>query len=517
MELAAVKFENVPSAIVIGAGVGGITAAAQLARKGFKVTVVEKCDQPGGRCGYFEKDGHRFDTGPTLYLMPEMYSQAFASLGERVEDHLDLVRVDPTYRVHFDDGSCLNLTSDLLAMRDQLEAFELGSFEAYLHYLSEGRQNYDLAIPNFAQRNFNSAGEFFNLRNLILALRVKALKKHYSNVASYFQDQRLRQAFTFQDMYVGLNPYNAPAMFSFLQYSELVEGVWFPKFGMYSLVDALMKISSKWGVDFHFDSAVEEIEIDDDRAKGVILSDGRRLEADIIIANADLPYVYDKLLSDERESQRLDRKEYTCSTLMFFWGLGKQYPQLATNNLFFGEDYKQSFDCIIERHALPESPSFYIHAPVRADPSMAPLGQDSITAVVPVGHIDDTLQQDWPTVQKTARGFIHRRLARIGITDLEENIKFEEAFIPPDWKSRYNLVKGSTHGLSHSLFQMGYLRPRNRHKDINNLYFVGASTHPGTGLPTVLFSAKLTVERILQEISSHKNVQARSPLAVHTQ
>jgi phytoene dehydrogenase-like protein len=137
--------------------------------------------------------------------------------------------------------------------------------------------------------------------------------------------------------------------------------------------------------------------------------------------------------------------------------------------------------------------------------------------VVPVGHIDDTLQQDWPTVQKTARGFIHRRLARIGITDLEENIKFEEAFIPPDWKSRYNLVKGSTHGLSHSLFQMGYLRPRNRHKDIHNLYFVGASTHPGTGLPTVLFSAKLTVERILQENGSPRNVQASSPLTVQTQ
>jgi phytoene desaturase len=184
---------------------------------------------------------------------------------------------------------------------------------------------------------------------------------------------------------------------------------------------------------------------------------------------------------------------------MFFWGVDKHYRQLETNNLFFGHDYRQSFSCIMEDHTLPESPSFYIHTPVRADPTMAPEGQDSLTVVVPVGHINDDCPQDWPAIQKSAKEFVLHRLAGIGIVDLEKHIKFELSFTPLDWQSRYNLAKGSTHGLSHSLLQMGYLRPRNRHKNFQNLYFVGASTHPGTGLPTVLLSAKLTVERILED------------------
>ena len=502
-----------PSVIVIGAGVGGITAATHLARRGYKVTVIEKCDRPGGRCGYFEREGHRFDTGPTLYLMPDLFSQAFAALGERVEDHLDLIRIDPTYRIHFDDGSILNLTSDMDAMRDQLEEFEPGSFDRYLRYLSEGKRNYELSLPNFAQRDFRSAGDFFNLKNLMLVLKIKALKKHYSNVGRYFRDPRLRQAFTFQDMYVGLNPYKAPAMFSLLQYSEMVDGVWFPSGGMYSIVEALVKISSKWDVNFQFDRAVTGLEIENGRVHGVKLSDGGWLEADVVLANADLPYVYETLLSDKKASQHIRRKEFTCSTLMFFWGVDKEYDQLVTNNLYFGRNYRESFNCIIEDHALPESPSFYLHAPARADASMAPSGQDSLTAIVPVGHIDEASPQNWSMVQKSARDFIYRRLSRFGIGDLEEHIKFETAFTPLDWQSRYNLVKGSTHGLSHSLLQMGYLRPRNRHKDIQNLYFVGASTHPGTGLPTVLISAKLTADRILQEDGSPRLIHALPEVA----
>lgn len=489
-----------PSVIVIGAGVGGITTAGYLARQGYEVTVVEKCDQPGGRCGQFERDGHRFDTGPTMYLMPDFYSQAFAALDERVEDHLDLIRIDPSYCVHFDDGSILNLTSDMDSMRDQLEGIEPGSFDNYLRYLREGKRNYELSIPNFAQRDFRSAAEFFNLKNMMIVLKVKALKHHYSNVSGYFKNPKLRQAFTFQDMYVGLSPYKAPAMFSFLQYTEMVEGVWFPKGGMYSIIEALVRIASRWGVEFMFDNAVSGVNVENNRAKSVTLSDGREITADIVIANADLPYVYETLLSDGKASNQLGRKEYSCSTLMFFWGVRKQFLQLKTNNLFFGGNYQQSFDCIVEDHALPESPSFYLHAPVRADASMAPVGQDSLTVVIPVGHIDESTPQDWKSVRARARDFLLRRLAGIGIDDLEEHIKFETVYTPLEWKRRYNLVNGSTHGLSHSLLQMGYFRPRNRHKTIHNLYFVGASTHPGTGLPTVLMSAQLTAERIFDEV-----------------
>jgi len=495
-----------PTVVVIGAGIGGIATAARLAQHGCKVTVVEKCEQAGGRCSRLLKDGHHFDTGPTMLLMPELFSNTFADLGENMEERLDLRRIDPTYHIHFDDGSSLALTSSLTAMQTQLESIEPGSFGGFLRYLNEGHLNYKLSLTHIVRRDFRNPLEFFSPHNLLLFLRLKALRKHYDNIGNYFHDHRLKTAFTFQDMYVGLSPYEAPAIYSLLQYTELADGVWFPMGGMYRVIEVLMDIAEKWDVRFIYNTPVERINVDGRKVTGVTLADDRRIHADIIVANADLPYVYRNLLPDNGEADRLERKKYTCSTLMFYWGVDKQYPQLGTNNLFMGGDNRQSFDRIFKDLTLPDNPSFYLHAPVRVDPSLAPKGHDSLTAVVPVGHIGGVPPQDWGTIQKRARQTVLQRLAKIGASDLDEHIKFEVSFTPHDWKSRYNLVKGSTHGLSHNLMQMGYLRPRNQHLRYRNLYFVGASTHPGNGLPTVLVSARLAAERILQETGVLKTV-----------
>ena len=488
-----------PTVVVIGAGIGGIATAARLAQHGCKVTVVEKCEQAGGRCSRLLRDGHHFDTGPTMFLMPELFTSTFADLGVNMEEHLDLRRIDPTYHLHFDDGSSLSLTSSLNMMQKQLEVIEPGSFGGFLRYLNEGHLNYKLSLTHIVKRDFRSPLEFFSLHNLLLFLRLKVLRKHYANIGNYFHDHRLKAAFTFQDMYVGLNPYEAPAIFSLLQYTELADGVWFPMGGMYRIIEVLMDIAKKRDVRFMYNTPVKKINVDSRRAIGVTLADDRIIPADIIVANADLPYVYRNLLPEDGEAGRLERKKYTCSTLMFFWGVDKQYPQLGTHNLFMGGNYRQSFDRIFRDLTLPDSPSFYLHAPVRVDPSLAPMGHDSLTVVVPVGHIGGAIAQDWGAIQKRARQVVLQRLAKIGVSDLDQHTKFEASFTPQDWKDRYNLVKGSTHGLSHSLMQMGYLRPRNRHNRYRNLYFVGASTHPGNGLPTVLVSARLVAERILQE------------------
>ena len=488
-----------PTVVVIGAGIGGIATAARLAQHGCKVTVVEKCEQAGGRCSRLLRDGHHFDTGPTMFLMPELFTSTFADLGVNMEEHLDLRRIDPTYHLHFDDGSSLSLTSSLNMMQKQLEVIEPGSFGGFLRYLNEGHLNYKLSLTHIVKRDFRSPLEFFSLHNLLLFSRLKVLRKHYANIGNYFHDHRLKAALTFQDMYVGLNPYEAPAIFSLLQYTELADGVWFPMGGMYRIIEVLMDIAKKRDVRFMYNTPVKKINVDSRRAIGVTLADDRIIPADIIVANADLPYVYRNLLPEDGEAGRLERKKYTCSTLMFFWGVDKQYPQLGTHNLFMGGNYRQSFDRIFRDLTLPDSPSFYLHAPVRVDPSLAPMGHDSLTVVVPVGHIGGAIAQDWGAIQKRARQVVLQRLAKIGVSDLDQHTKFEASFTPQDWKDRYNLVKGSTHGLSHSLMQMGYLRPRNRHNRYRNLYFVGASTHPGNGLPTVLVSARLVAERILQE------------------
>jgi phytoene desaturase len=484
------------TAIIIGAGVGGIATAAHLAQKGYEVTVIEKNSRAGGRCDRFVLQGHSFDSGPTLFVMPRLYESEFQALGVSLHERLELQRVDPTYHLFFGDGSRLELTSDMTRMQEQLEGLEPGSFNGLLRYLEEGHRHYDIGMERLVKKDFRSASEFFSLRNLPLLYRLKPLKRHYNHMATYFDDPRLKAAFTFQDVYMGLSPYEAPATFSLLQYTELAHGVWYPKGGMYRVVELLVSVAREAGVEFHFDTAVEQIEVSGSKARGVLLDDGRLLRADAIIANADLPYVYENLLPANGDADRLKRKRYSCSTISFFWGVNKEYPSLPPHALFLSDDYRDNFDSIVDRLTLPQDPSLYIHAPTRLDPALAPEGQDSLIAIVPVGHLDEAGRQDWRSIRDEARRAVFDRLAQLGVTDLQEHLKFEVNYTPLSWRKRYNLMKGATHGLGHTLTQLGYLRPRNRHAEFHNLYFVGASTHPGTGMPTALVSGRHTAQRV---------------------
>ena len=485
--------------LIVGAGIGGISTAALLACKGCQVTVLEKCEKPGGRCGRMAVNGYTFDTGATLFLMPEVYAETFAALGERIQDHLDLRRIDPTYHLHFPDDTQLQLTSDLHSMLTQLEALEPGSFELMLHYLAEGRRIYELSLTNLVGRDFRRLSEFANPRMFLLFLQLKALTRHTDYVRRFFKDPRLQMAFTFQDMYMGLSPYDSPATYSLMQSTELADGLWYPMGGMYRITEVLTGIAERLGVRFLYNAPVEQILIKGTRATGVKLADGQVFPADTVIANADLGYVYRHLLPDKAAADRIDHKEYGCSTIMFYWGLDRQYPELGPHNLFLCGDYRQSFETIFKKTSMPDKPNFYIHAPVRLDPSMAPVSHDTWYVAVPVGHINNEKSQDWPAMQARARAFILQRLARLGLPDVEAHIQAEVSFLPGDWQNRFNLTRGSTHGLSHKLTQMAYLRPHNRHSRYHNLYFVGANTHPGTGVPTVLISARLAAKRVLDE------------------
>ncbi|MCI0577192.1 MAG: phytoene desaturase family protein [Chloroflexi bacterium] len=488
-----------PSIIVIGAGIGGIAAAAHLARRGLQVTVYEKNGRPGGRCDRFSQEGHSFDTGPTLLVMPLVYEAEFAALGASLHELLDLRRVDPTYRLVFDDGRQLALTSDLKAMEEQLEAIEPGSFAGFLRYLEEGHRHYHVAMERLVQRDFRTAADFFTLENLPLLFHLKPLAHHYRHMAAYFTHPRLKAAFTFQDVYMGLSPFEAPATFSMMPYTELAHGVWYPRGGMYRVVEALVNIARQAGVEFGFDAAVERIDVNGHCARGVTLAGGRQVAAGAIIANADLPYVYQQLLPQDGAAGRLAGKRFSCSTITFFWGVDQVVETLGPHTLFLADDYQGNFESIIKDLTLPENPSLYIHAPARLDPAMAPPGQDTLIAIVPVGHLDERGRQEWPGLRQQARQAVFRRLATLGITGLEAHLKFETNFTPLSWRKRYNLMKGSTHGLGHTLAQLGYLRPHNRHARYHNLYFVGASTHPGTGVPTALVSGRLVAERLLEE------------------
>ncbi len=488
-------------AVIIGAGVAGVTSAARLAKAGYRVTVLEKQPTPGGRLAALRRDGFHFDMGPSLFLMPPTFAATYADLGERMEDHLDLIRIDPTYRVHFHDSTSLDLTGDLATLTERLEAIEPGAAIGLTDFLAEGSRCYHKSLGNFVGRNFYNWTEFWSLSNLPLLFELKALQNHYRNTAKHFRDPRLRAAFTYQNMYLGLSPYEAPATFTPLQYTELAEGIWFPRGGMYRIVESLMKIAEGLGAEFVYNTPVDQILVDGDRATGVRLQDGETVPADVVVANADLPYVYSKLLPNDPYAASLQNKKYTSSAFVFYWGLeGAPDPRLLHHSVFLASDnYRQSFDSIFKDLSLPVTPSFYIHAPVRTDPTLAPAGKDGIMVLVPAGHLSESGTQDWEMLKDRAREGVFSRLADIGITDLRSRILFEEAMEPLRYQSEYNLAKGSAFGLNHQFSQIGYMRPHNRHSRYGNLYFAGASTHPGTGVPLVMLSAKLAAERIARE------------------
>jgi phytoene desaturase len=331
-------------------------------------------------------------------------------------------------------------------------------------------------------------------------MKLKAYRKHAAYVKEYFKDTRLQKAFSFQNIYVGQNPYEAPAFFSMLPGAEIAEGALFPKGGMNRIVQTLVELADKNNIKISCKKPVKEIVLRGEKAEGILLEDGTEINADLVIASADLPYVYDKLLSDKQKTRSLKKKKYSCSAIVFHWGVDKVYTQLDHHSVFLNEPYRGGLNAIFKEKSLSDNPSFYVHAPVRSDKTAAPENQDSLSVIVPVAHLDEKVDQDWKVLKEKARAAVIRRLKEAGLTDIEEHIKFEICYLPKTWENSCNVTNGSVFGsLGHTIFQMGYFRPHNQHKKYKNLYFAGGSTHPGNGIPLVLLGAKLTSERILND------------------
>ncbi len=488
------------SAIIIGSGIGGIATSIYLAKNGYDVKIYEKNSSPGGRCGQTIREGHRFDLGATMFLMPSVYKEVLASLDLKLENNFEITPLSTLYKLHFADGAQFAFTSDQEIMQSQLEAIEPGSFMRFQSYIVKGYQFFQLSMKELIGRNFFKLSDFITLKNTLLLIKLRTYIKHSIFIKKFFRHPHLQMAFTFQNIYIGQSPFKSPALFSMLPAVELKEGSFSIKGGMYCIVEKLVSKAIDLGVQFHYNSPVSKIVVHHNIAKGIILNDGTELSADIIIANADLPYVYRELLPDKLTSARIDRMKYACSAIVFHWGLDKVYPQLGHHNVFFSEGYRLSMNKIFKEKAIANNPNFYIYAPVRSDLSAAPKDQDTLSVIVPAGHLDKKYNHDWNKLKNLARTSVINRLKEQGLEDIEDHIKFEICYLPQTWKSIYNISRGAVFGsLSHSIMQMGYFRPHNRHNHYKNLYFVGGSTHPGNGVPLVLLSAKLTSERILKE------------------
>jgi phytoene desaturase len=511
------SFVNMKTVAIIGAGAAGLASANYLARKGFRVTIFEKNAFPGGRCASFTKDGHRFDIGATLLMMPQVYERMYHDFGMNLYDELDLVRMDPVYRLKYPDDSELLFSSDLMKMQQQLEVMEAGSYSAFLDYMDTSFKAYKVSMKHIIDRNYDHIFQFINPVSLFRLYRLNAFGNHYKTAARYFKNENLRTAFTFQNIYVGQNPFQAMAIFSMLPFMELTDGVYFPKGGMNRISESLERIALENGVEIKYRMAVNRIVVEGKRVLGVEMADGTFFPVDVVLANADLPYVYDELLPAGHEAKRIGKLGYTCSAVVFHWGMDTVLPGLEQHNVYVSDNYKENIEAVFTGNGIAQEPSFYIHSPARADKSSAPEGQDSISVIVPVGHIGQGKGEegkrgrgeegigagfDWDKVKEDARKSVLDRLAKEGLKDFEKHIKFEKVYNPVTWQNLFNLSKGATFGsLNHNLMQMGYFRPQNQHKKYRNLFFAGGSTHPGNGVPLALISARLAAEKIIRQFS----------------
>lgn len=485
------------SAVIIGAGIGGLTTAVYLARNGYSVDIYEKNPSPGGRCGQFIRDGHRFDLGATMLLMPDIYRNVLGSLDIKLETGFDIFPLRNLYTIYFDDGSRLEFTTDKERMKEQLEKIEAGSYEQAEKYVAKGYRIFRMGMDKLIGSNFYNLFQLVNFKNLPLLFRLKVFISNWRYAAKFFRHPHLMMAYTFQNIYVGQSPFDSPALFSMVPAAELTEGSFVMKGGMYGIVQKLLDAAEKSGVRIHYNIEVLEIKIRDKMAEGVVLEDGTLKKAGIVVANADLPYVYRDLLKDKRKTRHFKRLKYSCSAICLHWGLDKTYPQLDHHNVFLSDGFRDGLEKIFKNKTMGDRPSFYIHAPARTDCDAAPLGHDSLSFIVGTGHVDRAKEQDWAGIKQKAHDYVVERLRLLGLDDIEEHIKFEIAFTPETWESACHVSRGAVFGsLGHNILQMGYFRPHNRHDKYHNIYFVGGSTHPGNGIPNILMSAKLVTERI---------------------
>jgi phytoene desaturase len=486
------------SVAVIGAGVGGLTVAARLALAGHRVTVFEKNAGPGGRCGVVRDGGFTWDLGPTILLMRDVIEGVFRDAGRDPADYLTLTRCDPNYRIHYADGTSITFSPALGEMRDELERVEPGSFGKFLKFLENSRGHYDTSVAALVGRPLDGVANYLRPSILKAVLSVRAYRKLSPWLAGFFADPRLQMALSFQTMYLGLSPYEAPATYSLLPYTELAMGIWYPRGGLYAVPLAIEKLGRELGVTYRYDAPIERIVTGEGRAKGVRLAGGREEAFDVVVANADLPYAYDSLVPEARP-KRADSFRYTSSAFMLYLGVEGACDHLEHHNVVFGSRYRETFQEIFHDRVIPREPAVYVNRPTATDPSLAPVGADALYVLVPVPH--QTEHVDWESAAPRLREQVLDLMeTRLSLPGLRGRIRIEHQVTPDDWASRFNLAKGAAFGLAHDFRQVGALRPSTRDETFRNLYFVGASTQPGTGVPLVMLSAKIVAERIAREL-----------------
>ena len=485
------RMEPGPRAIVAGAGFGGIAAALRLRARGYDVHLIDRCSRLGGRAQVFEHEGFRHDAGPTVLTAPFLFEELFTLFGKRLADYVELVEPDPWYRFHFHDGETFDYGPTEADTEAGIARLSPGDVEGYRRMGAWSKKIYDIGFKRLSTVPFHSVG--FMLKQVPHLLRLRSYESVWGMVSRFIKDDRLRRAFSIQPLLVGGNPFDTTAIYGMINHLERAHGIWFPKGGTGALIDALETLMREEGIAISLDTTIDRIRVAGGRATGVDLGDGRRLDAEVVVSNMDPVHVYRHMLPAAVPSPvaklRSRHGRLSMGLYVLFFGARRTWPDVAHHTIWFGERYEELLSDIFHRRVLAEDFSLYVHRPTATDPSFAPAGCDSFYVLCPVPNLGGG--QDWSVEGPKLRDRIVKALDASMLPGLADNITAEFAMTPEDFRSDYLSVDGAGFSLSPFFSQSAWFRFHNRAEGVNGLYFVGAGTHPGAGLPGVVSSAKV--------------------------
>ncbi len=485
-----------PHAIVIGAGLGGLAAGARLAAHGYKVTVVEKLDGPGGRAYVFKQDGFTFDAGPTIVTAPYIFEELWEACGARLSDDVDIRPCDPFYKIRFDDGSVFNYSGDREKMRQEVARFNSEDVAGFERFMEKSAQIYKVAFEELADKPFHSL--LFTARTLIELVRLGGYWPVYTTVSRFFSDPRLRIVFSFHPLLIGGNPFTTTSYYCLIAHLESRFGVHYAVGGTGALVTGIVGLIEKQGGTIRYNCQINRIETRGRQAVGVSLTTGEFIPADLIISNGDPSTTYGSLLSGHKRRRWTDakiaRSKHSMSLFVWYFGTKRKYDDVYHHTMVLGPRYKGLLDDIFRRHELSKDFSLYLHRPTASDPSLAPEGCDAFYVLSPVPHLESGT--NWETEGEKYRAAIQKRLEETLMPGLGGEIVTSRLITPQDFQDRLLSYRGAAFAMEPKLLQSAWFRPHNRSEELDNLYLVGAGTHPGAGMPGVLTSAKLVADLI---------------------
>jgi phytoene desaturase len=486
------------SVTVVGGGFGGLSTACYLADRGADVTVVEKNEQLGGRAARLQKDGFRFDMGPSWYLMPDVFERFFGAFDRHPSEYYELERLDPHYRIFFKDGDRVDIPADREEAKDVFESYEPGAGAQLDAYLEEAEYTYDVGMEHFVYEDRSRLRDFLDPSLARYANGLSLLGTMQDHVEEYFDHPKLQQIMQYTLVFLGGSPYNTPALYNLMSHVDFNLGVYYPEGGIGAVVDAFVDLGDELGVEYQTDSPVTEIK---GRRGGFLVETAPGAEnvtADVVVSDADYEHTEQELLPPEKRSydaEYWESKTYAPSAFLMYWGVEGDVAPLEHHTLVLPTDWEPHFDAIFEDPAWPENPAYYLCVPSKTDDSVAPEGYSNLFVLVPIASgLDDD-----EATRERYRGLVLDDIAANTGVDIRDRIAFEEVFSVSEFADRYNSFQGTALGMAHTLRQTAALRPKHRSKEVDGLYFTGSYTTPGIGVPMCVISGEITADMVTED------------------